>query len=78
MVAAAVPGAEILATLYQRLVDRLRPGLLAAADRQRDEGLAILHVELAEAIRDGRPLSAARLARAVARREFAALEEALG
>lgn len=77
-VAAAVPGAEILATLYQRLVDRLRPGLLAAADRQRDEGLAILHAELAEAIRDGRPLNAARLARAVARRELAALEEALG
>jgi DNA-binding FadR family transcriptional regulator len=77
-IGAAVPGAEILAPLYQRLVDRLQPSLLAAADRQRDEGLSIMHVELAAAIRDGRPLSAARLARAVARRELAALQEALG
>ena len=76
-IAAAVPGAEILATLYQRLVNRLQPGLLAAADRQREEGLSILHLELAEAIRDGRPLSAARVARAVARRELAALREVL-
>jgi DNA-binding FadR family transcriptional regulator len=77
-IAAAVPGAEMLATVYQRLVDRLIPTLLAAADRQRDERLSILHVELAEAIRDGGPLSAARVARAVAQRELAALREVLG
>lgn len=77
-IAAAVDGAEIMAALYQRLVDRLKPSLVAAAGRHRDGELSDLHVKLAEAIRDGRPLSAARLARTIARRELAALEETLG
>lgn len=77
-IAAAVPGAEITAAMYQRLVDRMTPVLRAAADAQRDVELSDLHVRLAEAVRDGRPLSAARLARSVARRELAALEDALG
>lgn len=77
-VAAAVPRAEIMAALYQRLADRLMPSLAIAADTQRGAQLSELHIDLAEAIRDGRPLRAGRLARTVARRELAALEETLG
>lgn len=76
--AAALPGAEIMATLYQRLTDRLKPTLLAAAERREGTDLSELHVALAAAVHDGRPVSAARLSRAIARRELAALEDALG
>jgi DNA-binding FadR family transcriptional regulator len=77
-IAAAVAGAEILVPLYQRLVDQMKPGLLATAERQAGAELSDLHVSLAKAVSDGRPLSAARLARVVARREFAPLDEGLG
>lgn len=77
-IAAALVGAEIMASLYQRLTDRMRPILLAAADQQRNHELSEQHIRLAEAVRAGQPLSAGRLARAVARQELAALEAVLG
>jgi DNA-binding FadR family transcriptional regulator len=76
--AEAVPGVEITAALYVRLADRLRPSLLAAADAQRDGELSELHMELAEAVRDGRPFRSGHVARTIARRELAALDSALG
>lgn len=42
-IAAAVPGAEITAAMYERLVDRMTPVLRAAADAQRDVELSDLH-----------------------------------
>ena len=77
-VAAALPGAEIMATVYQRVADRLKPSLLAAVGGQRHADLSALHVAMAQAIHDGRPQTAARLARSVARHELTALEKALG
>ena len=76
--ATCIPGAEIIGVMYQRLVDRMTPSLLAAADGLRDQHLSDLHVALAEAIMGGRTYTSARLARAIARRELTALEETLG
>jgi hypothetical protein len=68
----------MLAPLYQRLVDRMKPSLMAALDLEADAGLSELHVALSEALIAGHRVSAGRLARAVARHELAALDGALG
>ncbi len=77
-VAAALAGAEIMVPLYRGLTDRLRPNLMAAAGLQHNQELSEQHIRLGEAIRDGQPLRAGRLARAVARQELNALQEGLG
>lgn len=77
-VARSVRGAEVTADLYQRIMERLLPHLMAVADVQAaDPTLDELHRALASTILDGQPVAAARLARALARRELESLNESL-
>lgn len=74
----SVKGAEISGSLYEQLGLRLMPQLVAAAAEQaHDRGLDQAHLALATAIIDRELVAAARLARAIARREAESVEPAM-
>ena len=78
-IAASVRGAEITVSLYQRLHQRLVPTLRSVADVEAaDLDLDTAHSRLARAILDGEERMASRLARGIARRELASLNDNLG
>jgi hypothetical protein len=75
----SVRGAEIGATLYERIAARGLDILMPVADVQAaDAELDALHLDAAKAILDGEVARATRLARTIARRELASLEQGLG
>jgi DNA-binding FadR family transcriptional regulator len=75
----SVRGAEIGATLYERIAARGFDILMPVADVQAaDAELDALHLDSAAAIIDGEVARATRLARAIARRELASLGQGLG
>ncbi|MGZ8482035.1 MAG: FadR/GntR family transcriptional regulator [Candidatus Limnocylindria bacterium] len=78
-VVSCVRGAEMMASVHQTIGQRLIISLLPVAGGQAsDPALDRGHRDLATAIVDGRPTSAARLARMIARREMDPLGETLG
>ena len=73
-ITASLREAELAASLYSRIGDRLMPALVAGAnDCATDDALHRWHRELATAVIDGRPGAAGRIARAISRRELDAL-----
>lgn len=78
-IARSVRGAEVTADLCQRIGERLLPRMMAVADVQAaDDGMDEMHRDLAASILDGEPVTAARLARSLSRREMRSLNESLG
>lgn len=78
-VLSSVRGAEIGATLYERIVARGLDVLMPVADVQAaDAELDALHLAAAESILDGQVARATRLGRAIARREMSSLGQGLG
>jgi DNA-binding FadR family transcriptional regulator len=78
-VVSCVRDAEMMASVHQTIGQRLLPSLLPVAGRQAsDPTLDRAHRDLTTAILGGRPTSAARLARMIARREMDSLGESLG
>jgi DNA-binding FadR family transcriptional regulator len=78
-IASSIRGSEIVASLYARLGSRLIEHLMPVADLQAgDAELHEAHVAMSTAILDGRPISAGRLAHAIARRELRSLGRTLG
>lgn len=75
-IARAVRGAEVTAALYGFLAERLLAHLVPHAERQiADQELSDLHRGLTEAIVNGQPTRAGRLAGEIARREAASVME---
>jgi DNA-binding FadR family transcriptional regulator len=78
-VARSVRGSETIADLCDGINSRLTPQLVAVADVQAaDHELDRMHLALAASILDGRVITAARLARGIARREARSLDSSLG
>jgi DNA-binding FadR family transcriptional regulator len=74
-IAASLDDAELMVSLYRRVGDRLMPALVGTSnDCATDEDLHRLHGALAVAILEGRPHVAARLGRAISRRELESLD----
>ncbi len=79
MLGASLRGYEVAAGIRERIDTRLQPAFMAVADvLAANEDLDRLHLDLATAVMDGRPMAAGRLARRIARREGAALGDTLG
>lgn len=79
VLASSVRGTEITVSVYDRVAQRLMTNLMSVADVQAtDDKLDVAHIDLAHAVLDGHPLTAARLARMIARREAHSLEMTLG
>jgi len=75
----SVHGMEIVRDVYHGIVRRLEPWALATADLVAvDPTLDELHRRMSVAVIGGRPVEAARLARAIARREEASTTAVLG
>ena len=78
-VVSRVRGAEMIASVHRTIGHRLIPALLPVADAQAsDADLDRAHHDLAAAILEGRPASAARTARMIAKRELDPLDGTLG
>jgi len=78
-VAASVRGTEVTVGLHQHIGRRMLPALLPVADvLASDEDLDAAHLQLVGAILAGEPMTTARLARFIARRELGSLGRALG
>lgn len=75
----SVRGMEIVRDVYTGIARRLEPWALATADLLAvDSTLDDLHRQMSVAVIDGQPVKAARLARAIARREAASIAATLG
>ncbi len=78
-VVSGVRGDEMMASVHRTIDLRLFPALLPVADTQAsDPDLDRAHHDLAAAILEGRPASAARTARMIAKRETDSLLRTLG